>query len=176
MSPWSYYKDEEDRVSKKAYYTDIVWNLLFPTDVQEDPTGETGPSSKEGLLYFARSASWVAEPQNMEIKANGLYDLETGELIGILNKNDFDPAIFESIYSDSFSNEPVKLLEDIEKRNKATYEVELLYEEKGVGLYYLLIQNDGSTILVYGHYKDGVKENFVRWIFNVGKIPMQGLY
>lgn len=176
MSDWSYYKDEEDRAEKKAKYTDIIWNLLFPTEIEEAPTEDVGPSSKEGLLYFTPYASWVAEPQSMEIKANGLYDLETGEVIGILHKTDLDPVIFESIYSDSFSNEPVKLLEDIEKRNKATYEVELLYEEKSVGLYYLLIQNDGSTILVYGHYKDGVKENFVRWIFNVGKMPMQGLY
>ncbi len=179
ISPWSYYKDDEDRESKKAYYTDIVWNMLFPTNVQEDPTEETGPSSAEGLLYATPGMSHVRKPQNMEIKGNGLYDADTGEVIGILHKTDFDPAIFESIYLDHFSEEYVELLEDIGKRNKATYEVELQYEEKGVGLYYLMIQNDGSTILVYGHYNDGVKENFVRWIFNVGKIPktpMPGLY
>lgn len=175
MSDWSYYKDEDDLLSKRAYYTDIIWNLLFPTEIEEAPTEDVGPSSKEGFLYVFRAASWAQKPQDMEIKANGLYDLETGEVIGILHKTDFDPAFFESIYSNPFS-EDVELLEDIKKRNKATYEVELLYEEKGVGLYYLLIQNGGSTILVYGHYKDGVKENFVRWIFNVGKIPIQGLY
>ena len=175
MSDWSYYKDEDDLLSKRAYYTDIIWNLLFPTNVQEDPTEKNGPSSTEGLLYSTPYMSWVEKPKDMEIKGNGLYDVDTGELIGVLHKTDFDPAIFESIYMDPFSEDYVELLEDIGKRNKATYEVELT-GVKGVGLYYLLIQNDGSTILVYGHFEDGVKENFVRWIFNVGKIPMQGLY
>ena len=36
-------------------------------------------------------------------------------------------------------------------------------------LYYVIIQNDGTAILVYGHYADGEKTDYLRWIFNIGK-------
>ena len=43
----------------------------------------------------------------------------------------------------------------------------------GVGLYYLLIQKDGSTLMVYGHYNPYssqlIPPREVRWIFDLGK-------
>ena len=62
-----------------------------------------------------------------------------------------------------------ELTSDIRAKNVLAYEITPT-EASNIDLYYLLAQNDGSFIIVYGHYDNGEKSDFIRWIFDTGSI------
>ena len=80
--------------------------------------------------------------------------LEISEMLELI-------APFDIHYKDKF--------EAILQNNARVYAISshLSGPLKAVDLYYLLIQKDGSRLLVYGHY--GSSSRMIRWIFDLGK-------
>ena len=101
-----------------------------------------------------------------------LYDADTGELLGSVVSRSMDCFSALSQMKDYSDNEAA-LADKLWVENKNFYEVTpatlLKGGESDVGLYYVMEQTDGSILLVYGHYENGEKTGFIRWIFDLGK-------
>jgi hypothetical protein len=81
-----------------------------------------------------------------------------------LNRSNFDSFIKQYEFD---SSDPSKLASELRKDNKITYEVTPDASADGIEIYYIMEQNGGNRLIVYGHYEEGKKENEIRFIFSV---------
>ena len=174
LSEWSIVVDGEDLNAKREYYVNVVMNMLFPdesTDLKPLPE-----NTKNILLYSAPSYSWVSMGvNNIEIIEGMLYYSDTSldstgmpiidlTCVGPVEAIEWPEDVFLSMEEDGFS----ELVGELRENTDKVYEV-YPTSEKAVDIYYVLIQKDGSRILVFGHYKNGVRSNYIRWIYSIGK-------
>ena len=120
------------------------------------------------LLYSTPSMSYVdSYVPRVRILDNRLYNVDTGKVIGTLKQFYLTSAGLDDMMdgADLYG----ELTSDIMAKNVLAYEITPT-EASNIDLYYLLAQNDGSFIIVYGHYDNGEKSDFIRWIFDTGSI------
>jgi len=124
-----------------------------------------GRQPKTTLMFAEPSLSWVISDippvyiWGGELLSNGKTLAETSkitltqELLGQL--------------MDGYGGQYSQLAESILQNTSTAYEIYPVSPES-VDLYYLLVQEGGGRILVYGHYENGEKNGFIRWIFKTG--------
>ncbi len=155
----------EDLGIRRRIYTENVKSMILDTSWGHTP-GEGNDNLN--LLYMTPTMSWVdSYVSRVRISANKLYDADTGEIIGTLKEFTLTPSNLDNLME--MSENYTELTADIRENNVLAFEITPT-ESKAVNLYYVLAQNDGTIIIVYGHYTDGVKDNFIRWIFDTGAI------
>ncbi len=166
LGEWQILRDGEDGDAKKQAYVEYIHQMLFGGDsvIEENVPDNDGESIH--LIYAEPSLSWVTSyVPNVRIDGDQLYDENSEELLGNVLETELTSDIFDQIankYQDEFKD----LVQNIQQDNELFYVVEPV-DSYGVGLYYVLLQNDGSRLLVYGHYEDGAKSDFIRWIFAI---------
>lgn len=122
------------------------------------------------LLYAEPSLSWVLSsvPEvALDADIGTVIDVERAQPLGTISATTLTRADFDRLLT-AYGGQYSELAEEILQNNDVAYVV-CPSSPDGVDLYYILIQNDGSTLLVYGHYEGGKKNDFIRWIFNTGK-------
>ncbi|MBQ7343950.1 MAG: transcriptional regulator [Clostridia bacterium] len=155
----------EDLGIKRRIYTENVKSMILDTSWGHAP-GEGNDNLN--LLYMTPTMSWVdSSVSRVRISAKKLYDADTGELIGTLKEFTLTPSNLDNLME--MSENYAELTEDIRENNVLAFEITPT-KSKAVNLYYILVQNDGSIIIVYGHYENGEKADFIRWIYDTGKM------
>ena len=141
-------------------------------DINEPSVKMYTYGTKDGtpeLVYHDPVFSWVDSfYPGICIVGDTLYDLKSGNQLGILSEMELNADNLDAKLR-GWLPDHQGLGEKIRQNALASYEVELTNVTRGVDLYYVIIQNDGTAILVYGHYADGEKTDYLRWIFNIGK-------
>ena len=119
------------------------------------------------LIYSAPALSWVTSyVPEVRIQGNHLlYDAKKEELLGTVSKTEITDETFSSFW-ETANNQYSALADSLRQNNVVFYEVHPAVPSN-VDLYYVMLQKDGSSLLVYGHYENGEKIGFVRWIFSV---------
>ena len=59
------------------------------------------------------------------------------------------------------------LIRTLRKSNKTAYEVSPDGLVDGIGIYYVMEQKSGETLIVYGHYENNKKQNEIRFIYSI---------
>ena len=165
----------EDAEAKQAAYINKVREILFGMDT---PLGWHDLSSTDGhpaLIYANPTMSYVIHPSQVPtpiIKGDKLYDMFSGAFLGHVKEVSLNESEFLNQFKPLDENDKYKVKEML--LNTATaYQITPTNMIVGVGLYYLLIQKDGSTLMVYGHYNPFssllIPPREVRWIFDLGK-------
>ena len=131
--------------------------------------------SKYSLLYSEPSMSWVLnydEVPFVEIAGEKLYtsdqisnDILVHTQLGTVTETTTEQNDFKAL-KESHGGRYAELVDEILENNQIIYKVDPL-DKSGVSLYYVMFQKDGSRLLVYGHYEEGVKTDFIRWIFEL---------
>ena len=157
-------------ISIKDGYINLTENGVPIGEIKDTTTLE--PS----LLYFNPTLSWVLDPDNVptvDIMDGKLYkvDMLSNDMlslieIGYVAETTTEQNDFKTL-KESYGGKYGDLVTQILSNNKKIYRVNP-HDKQGVTLYYVMYQNDGSTILVYGHYAGGQKNDFIRWIFQHG--------
>ncbi len=161
LGDWQIVEEGKNMEDARKKYVENVRQMLF------------GAHSKGATLLYATSfLSWVInEVPRVVVKDGHLFSviednlLGMTELIGTASEITLTEAAFYNLISESGGQYAV-IAEDILKNNLKAYEVNPI-PRAAVDLYYVLTQKDGTTLLVYGHYANGEKSNFVRWIFRI---------
>ncbi len=167
---WQIVIDDEDPDAKKQAYVEYIRQMLFEGDlfIGAGTTENGEQSSTIDLIFDEPSLSWVTSyVPNVTIRGEKLYDANNEELLGDVLEIALSPTIFEQLIN-NYQGQFSEIAQDIQQNNEVIYSVNPV-DSHGVGLYYVLIQNDGDIILVYGHYENGVKSDFIRWIFEINK-------
>lgn len=153
----------EDPEIRQAMYIENIRSMLFGTSWGH----RFGLGNANlNLLYATPSMSYVdSYVSRVKISNNSLYNADTGKLIGTLKEFSLTPANLDDLMDESENY--AELTANIRAKNVFAFEVTPT-ESRDVNLYYILAQSDGSIIAVYGHYKNGEKSDFIRWIYNLG--------
>lgn len=154
LGNWQIIEEGKDMDAVRQAYIESVRQMLF------------GPQTNGAtLLYASPAASWVlSEVPDVFVKDDRLYDKASSLSLAQVWEITLTKESFPNMYA--FGWRSAVGLENILENNLMAYEVKPI-SLSAVDLYYVLTQKDGSTILVYGHYKDGEKSNFIRWIFRI---------
>ena len=120
------------------------------------------------LIYFSPAYSYVMQTNEVPFvqmdNANRLYDL-SGKQLGSLCSVDLNETDF--VDSVGTYGEEYRVIADwILQKTVAAYKVEPL-SPQAIDLCYVIVQSDGTTLLVYGHYNDGRFNNEIRWIYSI---------
>ena len=120
------------------------------------------------IYSFVMSASEVPE---IEIEDGVIYTIAEGvkERLGTVSKININSFNFDSYIKKYEGFDHSKLASELRKDNKTAYEVTPDVSANGIELYYIMEQKNGETLIVYGHYDDGKKENEIRFIYSVAK-------
>ena len=154
IGDWQFIEPGKDMEAVRTAYLETVRQMLF------GPQADTAT-----LLYASPAASWVtSEVPRVIVKDGHFYNEEPYSLLGQAWKITLTKDSFPNMYE--FEGVNAGIVDDILQNNLVAYEVKPI-SLSAVDLYYVLTQKDGSTILVYGHYKDGEKSDFIRWIFRI---------
>lgn len=131
------------------------------------PIEEVG---KVSLIYDDPIYSYVMPPEavpKIEIENGIIYTVFEGkrERYGTVKAVDITYDNFDSFtkISEQFTS-PALLREN----NEIAYEV-TPDSVIGIGLYYIMEQKSGETMIVYGHYEDGKKVGTIRFIYSVNQ-------
>jgi hypothetical protein len=156
LGDWQIIEPGKDMEAVRKAYIESVRQMLF------------GPQANAAtLLYASPAASWVtSEVPKVIVKDGHFYNEEPYSLQGRAWEITLTEDSFPNMYE--FEGVNAGIVDDILQNNLVAYEVKPI-SLSAVDLYYVLTQKDGSTILVYGHYKDGEKSDFIRWIFRIEK-------
>ena len=164
--------DEHVMVKTNAYI-EYVREMLFDEDF-EDPNKKPNPV----LLYSAPVYSYVIDPSlvpsrffikvdgALQAEENILYDSATDTALGEYNRVALSESDFVQMMG-RCGEEYSELGKDIQRNNNYAYEIQPI-EPNVIDIYYILLQNDKSILVVYGHYESGEKTNEIRWIFDAG--------
>ena len=156
-------EDTDDLNAKRQAYIEHIRQMLLAGDVLITDTDE-----QIDLIYFEPSLSWITSyVPNVMIDGGKLYDANNNDYLGDVSEITLSPAIFNQLVND-YQGQFKQIAHDIQQNNEAIYSVSPVVSS-GVGLYYVLIQNDGDIIVIYGHYEGGEKNGFIRWIFEINK-------
>ena len=129
------------------------------------PIEEVG---KVSLIYDDPIYSYVMSPEavpKIEIENGIIYTVYEGkrERYGTVKAVDITYDNFDSFTKISeYFTSPALLREN----NEIAYEV-TPYSVIGIGLYYIMEQKSGETLIVYGHYENGKKVGTIRFIYSV---------
>ena len=122
------------------------------------------------IVYASPYLSFIMDPSlvpTLEIKDNILYETD-GDFTRRLGTV-FEIVLNYSTFKDYFefysTDKDEELIKHLLENNSKAYEITLDSPEPGIDLYYIMEQKDGSTLIVYGHYENGTKSNFIRWIY-----------
>ena len=163
LAEWQIVTDAEDLEAKRQSYIDNIRQMLFAGDVLI-----TDNDQQIELIYFEPSLSWVTSyVPNVMIDGGKLYDANNNDYLGDVSEITLSPTIFDQLVND-YQGQFKQIAQDIQQNNETIYSVSPV-DSSGVGLYYVLIQNDGDIIVIYGHYEGGEKNGFIRWIFEINK-------
>lgn len=131
------------------------------------PIEEVG---KVAMIYDDPIYSYVMPPEavpKIEIENGIIYTVFEGkrERYGTVKAVDITYDNFDSFtkISEHFTS-PALLREN----NEIAYEV-TPDSVIGIGLYYIMEQKSGETLIVYGHYEDGKKVGTIRFIYSVNQ-------
>ena len=124
------------------------------------------------LLYSDPTYNWVRDDiPKITLKDGKLYN-ETFDLAYYYMQFS-ETTMSESVFSQlrtKFGGRYRAIADDLEQNNAVIYRKRKASPVfRGVDVYYILVQNNGDIILVYGHYENGEKTGLIRWIYNVGK-------
>jgi len=124
------------------------------------------------LVYDSPIYSYVMHPSDIpeiEISDGVIYTITEGskERLGTVNKINlsyFNFDVFVKKYEGFDHSETAK---ELRKNNKITYKVTPDASANGIEIYYVMEQNSGETLIVYGHYDNGKRQNEIRFIYRV---------
>lgn len=166
LAEWQIVTDGEDLEAKRQAYVEFIRQMLFEGDLLMTDNGEQ--SNTIDLIYAEPSLSWVASyVPDVIINDGKLYDASKEELLGDVSEITLSPTIFDQL-TNNYQGQFKQIAQDIQQNNDIIYSVSPV-DSYGVGLYYILIQDDGDIIIIYGYYENGEKTGFIRWIFEINK-------
>ena len=170
-SPWNVLvgDDTVDKARREAY-AEMIWAMIKegynPNGLSEITVNDAD------LIYSSAYYDYVYDFKKLlpvEIKDGGLYSKESGRLIGALSEVTLNYYEFLDLNKDSTE---LALIKGIYFDKQLVYEVtpidnELFYASagEGIGLYYVMIQANGDILFVYGHYENGQRTDYMRWIY-----------
>ena len=123
-----------------------------------------GGKPETTLMFAEPSLSWVASDVPEVVLSNRiLYRYRGVQTLGATLEITLTQEMLQPLFN-GYDGQYSELAENILRNNFRAFEI---YPEdpESVDLYYFLLQKDGSRILVYGHYENGEKNGFIRWIF-----------
>ena len=126
--------------------------------------------AKLTLVYDAPMYSSYMAPSAVpliEIESGVIYTTENGvrERLGAVKKTSIHSSNFDAFIQKDENFDHSELARSLRQNNKTAYEVVPDTPVTGIGLYYIMEQKSGETLIVYGHYKDNRKENIIRFIY-----------
>ena len=161
LGDWQIVEEGKNLEEVRKAYVENVRQMLFGAQ-----------SNSATLLYAAPALSWVInEVPRVIVKDGQLFSVVEDNLLGMtgligrVSEITLTEADFYNLISES-GGQYAGVAEDILENNLKAYEVNPI-PRAAVDLYYVLMQKDGTTILVYGHYANGEKSDFIRWIFQI---------
>lgn len=124
------------------------------------------------LVYDSPIYSYVMHPSDVpeiEISDGVIYTITEGskERLGTVNKINISYFNFDVFIKKYEGFDHSKSAKELRKNNKITYEVDPDASANGIEIYYVMEQNSGETLIVYGHYDNGKKQNEIRFIYRV---------
>ena len=124
-----------------------------------------GGQPETTLMFAEPSLSWVtSDVPVVMIRDRNLYDYRKGlQPLGGVTEITLVKEMLEQLIN-GYGGQYRTLAEEILQNNFRAFEIYPTSPE-GVDLYYFLVQKDGTRLLVYGHYENGEKNGFLRWIF-----------
>lgn len=148
---WLIGKGENAEEERQAYIEKIE-SLLFE-----------GEKYYVTWVYCAPMFSYVMHTScvpNVSIEGKELFNAVTGEKLGRVSRVSLTAAALDGMMPTDST-----LGEKLRASNVCTYKV-YPTEVQGTDLYYIMIQENGDTLLVYGLYDDaGKPSETIRWIY-----------
>ena len=152
----------------------IVTAVCFLTDPKE----EKNNSYKLSNSYYTACeivytpTSWIIPvefmPEFYVSEDNDLYSIDDDGVetyLGRLKQTELTKSDFDGLFSyEGWNTIPQELRKNINTAWQLTPENS---EEVEVGVYYILVQNNGEIYIVYGDYGDG--EKMIRWIYKFNR-------
>lgn len=162
-------REQGDDPETRLFDIVIISNLVVFNDADGNPIGDSSSIFElPMLIYDAPSYSWVLSSQEVPkiVISDGTVYAD-GERYGTVSKTKLTKQNFDNLIGMYPGFDYSEKASELRKNNATAYLITPDAEEGGVGLYYYLIQNDGSELLVYGHYKAGERDGVIRWIFQI---------
>ncbi len=166
---WQQHREGEDYDAKIRAYKEKIYTVLLG---EEDVTHIEKQKSNAVLLYSDPTYNWVRDDiPKITLKDGKLYNETFGR--AYYYTQFLETTMSESVFSQlrtKFGGRYRAIADDLEQNNAVIYrkgKASPIF--RGVDVYYILVQNNGDIILVYGHYENGEKTGLIRWIYNVGK-------
>ncbi len=167
-------KEGEDINAGRAKYIEKLRKILFDVDCDEAESKVIAALNDVSLIYDALPFSYVMDKTlvpKVQVCGNVLHNITDGQELGTVLQIELADTDFVNLmgkYGESDKQKAVQIQQD----NDITYEVTPI-DSNGIGLYYVLLQKDGSTLLVYGHYENGKKKNdCIRWIYQFDNLQV----
>ena len=157
----------EDYETKRAKYIEMISAMLFDGEMPNLSSRPPTDTSAITLVYAAPAFSFVtSDVPRAVVRGSELYDKDTDEKLGDLSEiklADSDFLSLMSAYGEHYREQGTA----IQNSNQTAYAVKPISSTSTIDLYYVLVQKDGATLLVYGHYNDASSERLIRWIFRI---------
>ena len=169
LADWQIIREGEDREKKVQEYIEYIRLMLFGVG------GENNLVQRNcELLYFHPACSYVMSPSlvpSLTVEDGAVYNVsgENKVKLGKAEKITLDESNLDSCMT--FIGSPYEdpdLARELRKENMVTYELIPDAYVEGIEIYYIMEQSDGDVIIVYGHYENGAKNNFIRFIYRFG--------
>ena len=124
------------------------------------------------LIYACPVTSYTMDPSEVpvvKIEKDKIYQTVAGrrELLGAVRKISVNKSNFDSFINIHPGFDYSELAKSLRENNKTTYEVIPRPAKDGIELFYIMEQKSGEILIVYGHYMNGEKEDFIRFIYSV---------
>lgn len=124
------------------------------------------------LIYDCPIMSYTMDPSEVPvvtIENDKVYQTVDGrrELLGSVRKISVNKSNFDSFINIAPGLDYSELAKSLRENNKTAYEVIPRSAKEGIELFYIMEQKSGEILIVYGHYKNGEKEDFIRFIYSV---------
>jgi beta-lactamase regulating signal transducer with metallopeptidase domain len=129
-------------------------------------------SQRITLIYDCPIMSYTMDPSEVPvvtIEKDKIYQTVDGrrELLGSVRKISINKSNFDSFINIAPGFDYSELAKSLRENNKTAYEVIPRSVKDGIELFYIMEQKNGEILIVYGHYKNGEKEDFIRFIYSV---------
>ena len=140
------------------------------------PIGEMGIMRENNvtLIYDSPVYSFVMLPSDVpsvKIENGVAYTTVEGNTarIGTVEKKAVTPSNFDDWILSYEGFDSSELIKKLRENNEITYEIIPDNDVNGIELYYIMEQKTGESLIVYGHYENGTKENEIRFIYSITK-------
>lgn len=124
------------------------------------------------LIYDCPVTSYTMDPSEVpvvKIEKDKIYQTVDGrrELLGAVRKISVNKSNFDSFINIIPDLDYSEFAKSLRENNKTAYEVIPRSAKDGIELFYIMEQKSGEILIVYGHYMNGEKEDFIRFIYSV---------